>query len=505
MANEYPPSVEKTLNEADQVLIKLFNEHLTPGLAVGIIYDGKLVYTKSMGYANLETCKPVTNDTVFRIMSISKTFTTLAIMQLWEQGKLDLDDPVNLHLKGLKVQHKDPAAPPVRIQHMLTHLAGIGETRSLWDLTRPVAGLAARPNSRILSMPEYYNGLLRAEIYPGGKWSYSNHAFGVLAYLIECVSGEPFDQYMRKHVFEPLGMFKTDYVLSERVRGELAQGYTWKKSAFKPYPYLRLNTPGCGGIFSSVNEMAKYTAAMMNGGANEHGRVIKAETLQRMMTPQFQTGVFNMGLGFFLEKIGDHWVTEHSGGWPGFISSMRVMPDQKLAMVAFTNCSADTTEYATKDLLHRLVGLETPFEKPKSNPVLQHPEVWSELTGSYGPKQGFLTNFRYWGGMAGETEVYVKDGKLMLRSFASHEKKGLVLENCDPRNPLRFITYRGTYPVEVLFERDERGNIKLMMHNYVLYKKPNQKSMQFMLNTAIGALAGAGLAVLLARLIKRRR
>lgn len=494
-------AIAKTLSEADNLVTKIFNEHITPGLAVGIIHDGKLIYTRSLGYANLETGRQITSDTVFRIMSISKTFTSLAVMQLWEQGKLDLEDPVNRHLRGLQILKKpiltaprcdDPeSAPPVRIRHLLTHTAGIGETRTFLDIKRPVVGLAAKPDSRILSMPEYYSGLLRAEIDPDEKWAYANHAFGVLAYLIECVSGEPFDQYMRAHIFEPLGMFKSDYVLSERVRGELAQGYMWKKNRFDPYPYLRLNTPGCGGIFSTVNEMAKYTAAMMNGGANEHGRVIKPETLKMMMSPHYQTGVFKMGLGFFLEEFAGHLVAEHGGGWPGFISSMRVIPDQKLAAVAFTNCSSDASTYATEELLYRLLGEKSPLEKPKSNPVLQRHENWAELSGYYGPKPGYLTNVRYWGGQNGETRVYVQNGKLMLNGFLKNAKSGIALENNAADNPDSFRGYQGAYPLKVMFGRDAQGRVnRLEMGNYVLYKRPYRQSMQFMLHAGISALAG---------------
>ena len=135
-------SIKKTLENMDNILSEAVNEHKLPGLAVGIIKDGELLYTRGMGYVDLENRVPVTEETVFRIGSISKTFTVAGIMQLYEQGKLGLDDPVNDYLKDYKVLHDDPNAPPVTFRHMITHTSGIGETRNLMDVFKPVMGLS---------------------------------------------------------------------------------------------------------------------------------------------------------------------------------------------------------------------------------------------------------------------------------------------------------------------------------------------------------------------------
>ena len=492
-------TIEKTIADMDGLLLKAYNEQPLPGLAVGVVYQGELVYTRAFGFANLEQQKPVSMDTVFRIMSISKTFTALGIMQLWEQKKFDLDDPVNPHLKAMKVQNRDEAAPPVSFRHLLTHTSGIGETRGWLDFTHPVVGLGARPDTRILSMPEYYRGRLSPEIYPGEKWSYANHAFAVLAQLIEDISGEPFDQYMRMHVFEPLGMLKTDYILSERVRAELAQGYTWKKGAFVPYPYLRLNTPGCGGIFSSVREMAKYATALMNGGENELGRIVKPATLKMMMTSQLESDprVFSMGLGFFLEHYGKYLVAEHSGGWPGFISSLRVVPEAKVALMAFTNVSNGAPDRITSEILHRMLGIENPAEKIPDPAILLQPADWVKFCGSYGPKPGPLTNARLWMSMGGEVEVYVRGGQLMVRSLLMPGAKGIKIHRADPADPM---LYQGVYEksvMKILFHQNELGSVEQMsMGSNVLYKRPLQQSVRFRVIAGLGLLAGVLLAVL---------
>lgn len=500
--------IRKTLSEMDHLLVQAYNEHALPGLAVGVIHNGHLVYSRTFGFANIEEKTPVTNDTVFRIMSISKTFTAIGIMQLWEQGRLDLDEPVNRYLKSMKVLHKDLEAPPVTFRHLLTHTSGIGEAPSIPFLMRPVVGLAARPDMPIESMPELYHGRLAPELYPGEKWSYSNHAFAVLAQLIEDISGQPFAQYMLEHVFEPLGMKSTDYTLSLRVRDRLAQGYLFKQGRFVPYPYLRLRTPGCGGIFSTLNEMAKYGSALMNGGQNEHGSVLKPETLQMMMTSQLDTDprVFSQGLAFMLEHYGDYLVAEHSGGWPGFISSMRVIPEAKLAMLAFTNVSSGAPSLITRDLMHRLLGLPLPTEKIPDLTILKRPYDWPELCGAYGPKPGPLTNFRFWSSMGGEIEVYVRKAQLMVRGLTGPAARGIPIYRADPHDP---YLYRGIFEKNVmtfLFRANEEGEVvSVSSGSNVFYKRTEQESLRYRAMTVLGSLSGTALSLVITRIIRKKQ
>jgi len=501
-------SIQKTLGEMDHLMIQAYNQHALPGLAVGIVHNGQLVYSRTFGFADIEEKTPVTDDTVFRIMSISKTFTAIGIMQLWEQGRLDLDETVNRYLKSMKVLHRDLEAPPVTFRHLLTHTSGIGEAPSVPFLMHPVVGLAARPDMPIESMPELYNGRLIPELYPGEKWSYSNHAFAVLAQLIEDISGQPFAQYMLEHVFEPLGMQSTDYILSPRVRDRLAQGYLLKSGRFVPYPYLRLRTPGCGGIFSTLNEMAKYASALMNGGQNEHGSVLKPETLQMMMTSQLDTDsrVFSQGLAFMLEHYGDYLVAEHSGGWPGFISSMRVIPEAKLAMLAFTNVSSGAPGLITRDLLHRMLGLPLSTEKIPDLTILKRPYDWPEFCGAYGPNPGPLTNFRFWSSMGGEIEVYVKNAQLMVRGLIGPASRGISIYRADPHDP---YLYKGIFEKNVLtflFQANEADEVVSVSFGSNVYnKRPEQESLRYRAMSLLGSLSGTALSLVISRMVRKRQ
>jgi CubicO group peptidase (beta-lactamase class C family) len=508
-------TIDNTIQSLDEIIIEKFNKYAPVGLAVGVVRDGQLVYARGFGMANIKKKLEVTPDTVFRIGSISKTFTTIGLMQLWEQGKFDLDDPVNPYLKTYKVLHSDPHAPSITFRHMLTHTSGIGETRTTWDLLKSLTGnleIAADPDESITPLSEFYHGLLRAETYPGFKWAYANHAYATLGQLIADISGQPFEEYMRDHVFKPLGMEKSDYLLTDRVRDDLAQGYNFKKGSFVPIPYKRVMIGAAGSIFSSVNEMAKYAAALMNGGENQYGRVIQSETLDMMMTPQLDNDirVFNMGLTFWLEKYGDHLVIEHGGGWPGFISSFRVAPKEKVAVMAFVNSSSMASDVIGKEIMYRLLGVPNPAEEFPPKGILKKPYLWEELTGFYGPLPGFRTNARIWMQFGGELEVFVnKQNQLAVRGLIGPAAKGIPVYRTDPEDDLLFTGSMKEGPLQgitipMLFVRNEAGEIdRILIQQNTLYKRPYQQSVKYRKNILLGILGGLALFFLGKKKLKK--
>jgi CubicO group peptidase (beta-lactamase class C family) len=503
-------SIKKLLPELDNLLIKYFNENALPGLAIGIVDNGELVYSNALGYANLEKEIPVTIDTVFRIMSISKTFTTIGLMQLQEQGKLNIDNPVNQYLKSYKVLHNDPAAPPVTIRHMLTHTSGIGEMRDIRDFLLPVGGLATSPETPFFPLSEYYRGRLTPEIYPGQKWAYANHAFTTLAQVIEEVSGMNFNQYMVEHVFMPLGMEKTGYVRSEKVRDQLAEGYIMKKGKITLYPYLRLLAAGGGAIFSSVPEMAKYMAALMNGAKNKNGKVLNPETLEKMWEPQldFDERIFSMGLAFFLlqKEYNGHRVVEHSGGWPGFISEMLVAPDDKVGIIVFTNMSSGAPIQIGTEIMRRILDVTDPVKNIPDPKIMETPYDWAQFTGFYGPKPGFMTNARAWGmGFGGEVEITIQNNHLVARTLNGALKKGVVLYRGDASDPYFYQGVLNKGRIPLVFKTNSQGVVdQLEIQSYVLYRRPKQQSAKFRVLTIAGALGGVILAGVLKMIMEKK-
>jgi len=502
-------SIVSTLEKMDDILVEAMNEYTLPGLAVGIVRRGELVYVKGLGYADIEERTPVEAETVFRIGSISKTFTAIGVMQLYEQGRLQLDDPVNDYLKTYRVQHRDPNAPPVTIRHLLTHTSGIGEVRDVFDLVKPVGGLSAKPDDPVVPLGEYYGGVLRPEVYPGEKIAYANHAFATLGQLVEDVSGQPFGEYMVEHVFEPLGMHTTDYFLSDRVEADLADAYQFKKGSFEPVKFLRIEVPGAGSIFSTLNDMAKYVAALMNKGANQYGRVVKPETFDLMVTPQLHSDPrlgFDFGLYFVLTHYGDHRIIWHNGGWPGFVSAMYVAPDDQLGVLVFTNTASPAPDLIAIDVLHRLLDVPMPASKLPPKGILQSPHQWPRLCGFYGPKPGLLTNLRLWMGLGGELEAFVKDNHLAVRSLAGGLRKGLALYQVDAQDALYYEGRAGKGVTQVLFKENEEGQVdRLLTSTEELFKRPLQESLRFRLTAIAGTLGGLILFALGRKIFPRKR
>jgi hypothetical protein len=260
--------------------------------------------------------------------------------------------------------------------------------------------------------------------------------------------------------------------------------------------------------------MAKYMAALMNGGANEHGRVLKAETLKLMMSSQLDTDprIFSMGLAFWLEHYGDHLVAGHGGSLPGFKSDMKVAPEEKLGVIVFTNTADMAPEFIGTEIMHLLLGVANPDADFPPKGILSQPHDWTRFTGFYGPKPGFLTNARFWFSFGGEVEVYVnKENQLALRGLIPPVNKGVPIYRVDPQDPM---LYRGHitggvlegYPVPVLFKENlERGVDRVVVMQDTLYKRPRNQSLRYKVNTVLRALGGAAGLLVLRRLLRRRK
>jgi CubicO group peptidase (beta-lactamase class C family) len=491
-------AVERVLERADELIVEAMNERTTPGLGVGIVNGSGTVYVKGFGLADIDRKRPVTPKTVFRIGSITKTMTAIGLMQLWERGEFRLDDPVNDYMRGCRVEHSDPAAPPVTFHHMLTHTSGIGELRKVTDLFQPIVGLGTKPDGPAPSPEEYYAGGLRPRVYPGTKWAYANHAFNALGQLVADISGEPFAGYMIENVFEPLGMKNTDYLRSERVREGLAQGYNFSRGRLKPVKYMEIVVRGAGSVFSSVEDMCRYVAALLGGGANEHGRVLEPETLSLMMEPHYRLDerLPAMGLAFLLDDLDGHLIAGHDGGWPGFISSMLLCPEEELAIVAYANASSLAAQEASQALIRHLLDAQEPASRLPKKGILESPHLWPELRGFYGPVGPLNTNSRAWLMYAGELEVLVKDNHLAARTLVGPFRKGVRLYPMDPTDPLAFEAIYEDQTFRVIFERDAgSGRVEHLLLGFDrLRKRPRVKSLRFKAMAGLGAGASAVLA-----------
>ena len=494
--------IDRVLAHADEVIITAMNDSTFAGLGIGIVHQDQVIYAKGFGLAHMQQELPVTLETVFRIASISKTITAIGLMQLWEQEKFQLDAPVNEYLKAYQLNHPNPQAPPITFRQLLTHTSGLGTMRRLTDMVRPGFGLAVKPEMPIPPLSEYYVEGLKTELYPGRKWAYSNHGFATVGQLVEDISGEPFDEYMLRHVFEPLGMHHTDYLHSERVRDQLAEGYQFRRGTFRPVTYLEGIPLGAGTVFSSVSDMVKYLTALLNGGANEYGAVLKPETLRMMMQPQYQIDErlsAAMGLAFWLDNFDGHRIAWHSGDWLGFMSAMYVAPDDDLGIVVFTNTStmniAHRPDGIAREMLRRLIGIPDPASLLPRPDILETPKLWPELSGSYAPEKGFTTNLNLWMAFGGEVEVFVKNNRLAMRGLTGFFRKAIPLYRVDNSDPLVFQGLYDEQVIPIVFQRNAAGWIDRLclgfLGLYTLQKRPGMQSLRRRLRmfAALGGLA----------------
>jgi CubicO group peptidase (beta-lactamase class C family) len=439
---------------------EILNRRIAVGMAVGIVSDGRLAAFHGHGFADLETRRPITEDTLFRIASITKTFTAIAVMQLVERGLVDLDRPANDYLKAYRLAPTSPGFPAVTVRHLLTHTAGIGEVARPSDLLRPDWGDSVVPGARVPSLAEFYRGALAVDIEPGTTFTYTNHGYATLGQIVEDVGGQPLASYLRTNVFEPLGMVDTDLRPDAVPTDRRASGYAPSPVGPRRVVGREWVTVGASSIWSTTRDMARYAAALMGGGANDHGRILERDTLTTMFAPHFQPEprVPGMGLGFDRNPAGGHLVVGHGGILPGFNSQLFVAPEDRVAVMAFVTGGHLAMLWLPSEmgrLINELLGV--PVEAVRTD-LPQHPEVWGELCGRY-TFTGRLTDIRarLMTGMG--ARVFVRGDSLILRLLTPVPAllAGLPLRPDDPDDPYAFrvdLSRFGLPTARVVFSLD---------------------------------------------------
>jgi CubicO group peptidase (beta-lactamase class C family) len=433
-----------------------------------VIRDGSLESFDGHGVADIASKTPITEDTVFRIGSLTKTFTAIAVMQLWEQGYVDLDAPANHYLRAYELTPAQVGFRSPTVRHLLTHTAGIAEVQRLSDLLHPEAGpfegrppiLSVRVGEPMPSLAEYYRGHLRVVAHPGTTFAYSNHGYATLGQIVEDVSGMTLERYLRERIFEPLGMADTDLARTRRVGSRLATGYALRHRGAEAVPDRDWIGAGAGGIYSTTRDMARFAAAVMGGGMNERGSVLEAATLATMFEPHFRPDprLPGWGLGFARGEAGEHRIVGHDGILPGFNSALFMAPDDNVAVVAFTNGSPAAflwMEAEFQQLLRVLLG--TPGEVVRTD-IPHRPEIWEELSGRYRlPPR--ISDLRGRLALPAGAEVFVRRGRLMIRALSpvATLRRGLPLHPDDETDPNVFrldLWGSGASSARVVFGRD---------------------------------------------------
>jgi CubicO group peptidase (beta-lactamase class C family) len=482
------------------------------GLALGVVRDGRLAFFHGHGLADIRSQTPITEDTVFRIGSVTKLFTAIAVMQLVEQGRVDLDTPANDCLRAYKLVPANAGWRPATLRHLLTHTAGIPEVRGVADLLHadftPSGGrsavLSVKAGEPMPSLAEYYREGLRIVVEPGTAFAYTNHGFATLGQIVEDVSGMPLERYFRERIFDPLGMADSDLVRSERVASRLATGYVLGRSGPTAVPDREEIGAGHGAIYATPRDMVRFAAALLGGGANEHGRVLEPASLATMFEPHYQPDprIPGMGLGFFRGDVGGRRVVGHDGILPGFNSTLLLAPADGVGLIAFTNGSSGAFGWLQIELDHLLRHLLGVQDDVVRSDVPHHPEIWADLCGRYvfPPR---IADLRVRLMLSGGAEVFVGGGRLTVRLLTPVPVpfRGLPLEPDDEHDPDVFrldLSRFGMPSVRVVFSREAGGRVTaahtdLGGQPLSLVRRHDAGSEPRWLRPMLGAVAAAGL------------
>ncbi len=333
-----------TLSHIEQYVTTIHRQLRIPGLAIAIVQDGTVVYQRGLGEAF--PGRPTTPLAPFILGSLSKSFTALAIMQLVEAGKLNLDERVQhyipwFHIEGNKASvGGDLLSAQITIRHLLCHTSGISRYEGRKLLSSSNSGTLEE------AVRDLHHVQLLAHIgvthLVGSTFQYSNANYTILGYLIEVVSGQSYSDYLQQHIFSPLNMHNSCTSEQKAIQHQLAQGYRWWFGFPMPFqaPYLTEAVPAAF-IVSSVEDMAKYLIACLDAGKSG-GALLSRQGFEEMYAPQGlmkRDDNFNYGFGWRTGIYVGEKMLRHGGEVSNFRADMVMLPGRKLGVVVLANCN----------------------------------------------------------------------------------------------------------------------------------------------------------------------
>lgn len=440
---EQHPEVADAITLLDLWIEEQLAYQQLPGLAIGIVYDQELIWSKGYGFGDLAEQTPVSPTTLFRIGSVTKVFTATAILQLRDAGKLRLDDPITRHLPEFAIQNPFSDAPEITIWNLLTHTAGLPREGAFpyWtdhDFPTREELVAAAATQRLIYSP-------------GTQYKYSNLGVSLLGAIIEKVSGESYQDYITKRIFSPLGMSRSSVDPTLEQSASLAKAYMRRQpdGSRKAMDYYEVRgMAAMGSVVSTVEDMAKFAALhTRQDNATTDGPVLSTSTMREMHRPHWVYASWSggMGLGFRIAPRKGHNTVSH-GGWIGdHRAHLLMVPDTSLAVVAMTN-AGDASPYTFSFEALDLVGAAIAAgPKPASEDTKIDP-AWEKYLGLYSDPWGW------------EYRVLILGDQLVIYSYeyppAEDAEDGV--NRLEPVGGNKFEMAEGEY---VVFETDDDGKV----------------------------------------------
>jgi CubicO group peptidase (beta-lactamase class C family) len=339
--------LERAFGEIDALFSDFAKTGHVPGAAWGIVIDGELAHMGTAGVRDAVSNAPVDGDTVFRIASMTKSFTAMAILKLRDEGKLSLDDPAERYVPELKnLRYPTTDSPRITVRHLLTHSAGFPEDNPWGDqqLSETDEGLT-----------QMMRGGIPFSNSPGTAYEYSNYGFAILGRIVSAVSRQPYDEYVTTNILLPLGMTSTTLHADRVPKGRLAVGYRWEDERWKEEPALPHGSFGSmGGMLTTVRDLGRYVSAFLAAWPARDGPEtgpVRRASLREMQQPWRPSGMrvvldkANLSAHLTATSYGYglsntqtcqfRAAVAHSGGLPGYGSLMRWLPEYGVGIIAF--------------------------------------------------------------------------------------------------------------------------------------------------------------------------
>ena len=349
----------------DGIVAEGIDQKKAASYAVGVVKDGRLILARGYGFADLENEVPATAETVYRLGSITKQFTALAIMQLAEQGKLSVDDDLTKFLPDYPT-----AGHKVTVHHLLNHTSGI-------------QSYTIQPDFRKVTRQDLSHEELLArfkdkpfDFEPGAKWQYNNSGYYLLGMIIEKVSGKSYGDYLEEHVFRPLNMSATRYGHMRSIIPHRAAGYRLEDGQLANDDAMSMNPPGAAGaLVSNVLDLIKWHQAL------EAGDLLSSSSYETMYraTKLADGSTHPYGYGWGLGELGGHRKLSHGGGINGFSTMIARYPDDRLAVIVLSNTAGANVGAVESRISKLLLGVE---DKPDVDLPIDK-ELADRLIGKY--------------------------------------------------------------------------------------------------------------------------
>jgi len=452
-----------TFTALEEFILEKMSQTKLPGVSIALVDRGEIAYSRGFGFRDVERGLPATPRTLYGIGSVTKSFTCIGLMQLQEQGKLRVDDPVDRYLP-LTVR---PMGEPVRIHHFMSHSSGIPALAYAEAVIRHSVGAADSylPLASYEDMLNFVNGADEwTQGRPGERWFYLNEGYVLLGAIIEKVSGQRYADYIHEHVIAPLQMERTTFVREDlEHEADTATPYVITKDKQQVLSrYLNGKLSSDGGLMSSVEEMARYLMMFLNGGHGPRSAIVGGDSLKAMMSPHVPLpletypsmrpapiGHYGYGLSVYPDFYG-HTVVSHGGSVLVSTAHMAFIPDRRIGAMVLANGSGYPLQYIAHYALATMLGAD-----PWEYPALRVERTLEELTGAY-------ETYRHT-----YPATITRNGDFLLmtiRNKYTEQIVPLIPEDLDPVRP-RFFTLAGGRRLPVEFAV-RNGDVELIYERY---------------------------------------